>query len=98
MMLGYMMPSPRPARHLLSSTCHSEELSAASTMPARKGSVDTCGEEMRRYTDIMFRVYTGQLVTIKTTRRPSRSDRAPPREQPRMLVKAQHEAATEIYL
>ena len=61
-------------------------------------SVETCGEEMRRYTDIMFRVYTGQLVTIKTTRRPSRSDRAPPREQPRMLVKAQHEAATEIYL
>ena len=46
----------------------------------------------------MFRVYTGQLVTIKTTRRPSRSDRAPPREQPRMLVKAQHEAATEISL
>ena len=44
MMLGYMMPSPRPARHLLSSTCHSEELSAASTMPARKGSVDTCGD------------------------------------------------------
>ena len=44
MMLGYMMPSPRPARHLLSSTCHSEELSAASMIPARKGSVDTCGD------------------------------------------------------
>ena len=44
MMLGYMIPSPRPARHLLSSTCQREELSAASTMPARKGSVDTYTE------------------------------------------------------
>ena len=41
MMLGYMIPLPRPPRHLLSSTCHSDEPRAARTMPARKGRVDT---------------------------------------------------------
>ena len=73
---------------------------------AERGQHDACQEgergHLRRCGDTRIScleyVYTGQLVTIKTTRRPSRSDRAPPREQPRMLVKAQHEAATEISL
>ena len=67
---------------------------------AERGQHDACQEgergHLRRCADIISSDY--RLVTIITTRRPSRSDRAPPREQPRMLVKAQHEAATEIYL
>ena len=39
-MFGYIIPSPRPTRHLLRSTCHRLELRPIKMFPARNGTTE----------------------------------------------------------